>query len=331
MQQSRLVSNPNSLAPMLRKMHWKLSCFYAVPKVFLAFITVLAAPFALGQQTSPAPAPRGSDPMDPQRLSQTIEGLKRTEKAMYLYERMEREESWKDPAKSQPDHTQISRVFPAGTGIDHILLDNDGKRIDDATYRKELEQLSKSLEWAAASGHDQDKAYAKIDKKLKERYDLIDATRNAFIYTFAGREIREGRPLLKFRIEPNPGFKPQSRNANLLTKVKGYVWIDEATSQLARVEGQIIDDISFGIFLGKIYKGSHFMQERYPDPSGVWLPAVSEYDFDGRKIFSSISIHQKTYYTNYRRVGPPREALPLLRSELARLKQEPLVSAGADP
>ena len=312
-------------------MNRKLNRFHTLTGFPLLFLLMLTPPCSLGQQPSSTLLSPTADPMNPQRLSRTIEGLKRTEKAMYLFERVEREESWKDPTKSQPDHVKVSRVFPAGTGIDHILLSDDGSSVDDATYRRELEKLLKTLEWAAAPGRDQTKAYAKIDKKLNDRYELIDATRTAFIYTFAGQELRDGRTLLKFHIEPNPDFKPQNRDAGFLTKVEGYVWIDEATSQLARVEGRIIDDISFGIFLGKIYKGSHFMQERFPDPSGVWLPSVSQYDFDGRKFFSSVSIHEKTYYKDYRRVGPPKEALALLRSELARLKAEPSASAGAAP
>src|SRR2546422_7803176 len=38
----------------------------------------------------------------------------------------------------------------------------------------------------------------------------------------------------------------------------------------------------FGLFLGKIYKGSHFMQERYEVRPGLWLASFSQYDFDGR-------------------------------------------------
>lgn len=327
MQQSRPASNPNVLAPM----RCNLSRFFALAGASVFFSLALLSVVAARQQPSAPPPQPADDTAESQRLSETIAGLKRTEKAMYLYERIEREESWKQPDTSQTDHITVSRVFPAGTGIAHIVLSQDGRRTDDAAYHKDLEKLSSSLEWAATSGRDQDKAFAKVDKKLKERYDIIDATRNAFLYTFSGRELREGRPLLKYRIDPNPAFKPQNRNAGFLTKVKGYIWIDEATSQLARVQGQIIDDISFGIFLGKIYKGSRFSQERYPDASGVWLPSFSQYDFDGRKLFSSISIHQKTYYSGYRRVGPPKEALPLLRAELQKMRHEPSASAETGP
>lgn len=264
------------------------------------------------------------------RLDETLSGLKETERAMYQYERIERVEKREDPHDEKPASVKVSRVFPAGTGIDRIPLGMDEKPLDAGAYRAELEKLAKSLEWAATTGKDQKKAYDKVEKKLKEREELIDATRSAFIFTFDGRELRARHALLKFRLEPNRQFKPANRTAGIFSKVRGAVWIDEGTSQLARIEGEVTDDISFGVFLGKIYKGSHFMQERYPDASGVWLPSFSQYDFDGRKLFSSVSIHEKTFYKDYRRIGPPQDALPLLRAELARSEPRPSASTNAD-
>ena len=287
---------------------------------------ILMVLLGLAALASPSPYGRTQDPpllsARPEmtgRLPQTIAGLKRTERAMYLYERIEREESRSDPHNEKLVSVKVARVFPAGTGLDRIPLTDEGKPKDPASYRAELDQLMNSLTWAAATGKEQTKAYDKIEKKLKEREELIDTTRNAFLFTFLGREMRQGQPLLKFHMDPNPAFKPTNRNASFLSKVKGTVWIDESASQLARIEGEVTDDISFGIFLGKIYKGSTFMQDRYPTPEGVWLPSYSQYDFDGRKLFSSVSIHQKTFYKDYRRVGPPLEAIPLVRVEIAQL------------
>jgi hypothetical protein len=62
------------------------------------------------------------------------------------------------------------------------------------------------------------------------------------------------------------------------------------------------------------------MEERSEVASGLWLPTVTKYDFDGRKFFSSISVHETTFYTNYRRVGTPAEAIPIVQAELAQLK-----------
>jgi hypothetical protein len=51
------------------------------------------------------------------------------------------------------------------------------------------------------------------------------------------------------------------------------------------------------------------------------MPSFSQYDFDGRKFFSNFSVHEKTFYSDYKRIGPPTEAIPQIQSELARLTE----------
>lgn len=265
-----------------------------------------------------AEAPEG-ERVESTRFAKAVEGLKETEKALYLYERVERVEDRKSMKDGKPFQVRVSRVFPAGTGIAHIQLGQDAAPTDTVKYRADVENLLNALTWATQSGKQQREAYEKVAKKQKERSDLIDQTRLAFIFSYLGEEKRGDGKLLKFQMDPNPTYKPTSRGASIFTKVKGVIWLDEASGQMARIEGDVTDDISFGIFLGKIYKGSHFMQERYEFAPGVWLPTFSQYDFDARKLFSQISIHQKTYASGYRRVGPPADAIPLVKAELERL------------
>ena len=61
------------------------------------------------------------------------------------------------------------------------------------------------------------------------------------------------------------------------------------------------------------------MQERYEIAPGLWLPTYEQYDFDGRKFLLSFSIHERTFYSEYRKVGPPAEAVKLIRAELDKL------------
>ena len=118
---------------------------------------------------------------------------------------------------------------------------------------------------------------------------------------------------------PNPAFKSTSRTTSIFSKVKGFVWVDDESHQMARVQGEVTDDISLGLFLAKINKGSRFLQDRYELTPGLWLPSFTQYDFDGRKFFSSFGVHEKTYYSGYRRIGTPAEAIPVIQSEIARL------------
>ena len=113
---------------------------------------------------------------------------------------------------------------------------------------------------------------------------------------------------------------------SIFAKVRGYIWIDETANQLARVEVEVTEDISLGAFLAKIYKGSHLMQERYEMVPGLWFPSYAQYDFDGRRLFISFGIHERTFYSQYRRLGTPKEALAAIRAELG--KSPP---ANADP
>jgi hypothetical protein len=263
-------------------------------------------------------------------LDRVVANQKKNDEGQAIYERIERLEIRKSPAGTPPE-IKISRTVPAGTGVDHIPVGPDGRPTDVTAYRAELEKLERSLAWAAEEGRAQREAYEKIAKKQKDRTELIEATRSAFVYTFVDREARADRILSKYRMEPNPGYKPTSRATSIFAKVRGYAWIDEAASQLARVEVEVTDDISIGGFLAKVYKGSHFMQERYEMAPGLWLPSYSQYDFDGRRLFVSFSVHERTLYTNYRRIGPPKEAVATIRAELGRAELGKRGAADGDP
>ena len=296
---------------------------YFSPRVLLTMMSVatLAGPTLQDAFTKTTEAGVPSAPPTREIMSHVIDGLKEAERAQYIYERIERVESRKQAGDLNPQLVRISRVIPAGTGIAKIPLGLDGKPGDADAYRAELDKLLKSLAWAVENGQTQREAYQKIQKKQKDRDELIDATRNAFLLKYIGQESRGDRMLLKYRMEPNPAFKPTNRATSVYTKVKGFLWVDDAAQQLAQVEGEVTDDISLGVFLAKIYKGSRFMQDRYEMAPGIWMPSFAQYDFDGRKLFSNISVHEKTFYSAYKRIGSPAEAIPQIQSELARLDE----------
>src|SRR5205807_7919130 len=131
-------------------------------------------------------------------LDSIIAKQKKDALTQFTYERHEHLERHKNSA-SQPE-VKTTRAVPAGTGIDRIPVGPDGKPVDAAAYRAELEKLERSLSWAAEEGRAQREAYDKIAKKQKERSDLIDATRTAFLYTFIAREPRGERVLSKYRL-----------------------------------------------------------------------------------------------------------------------------------
>ena len=283
----------------------------------LLFLTLLfCVDPAAGQSAVPDSGPT-IGPAKPGLFDRVIANQKKDDEALDVYERMERLETRKSGSSLEPVSVKIARVIPNGTGIDKIAVGPDGHPANVAEYRAALEKLEKALA-LIVEGHSQREAMEKYAKRRKDRVHLIEATHSAFFFTFVANEFRGERMLAKYKMEPNPAFRPTTRLSTIFTKVHGFVWNDEAAGELGRVEGDVTEDISIGLILGKIYKGSHFMQERYEFAPGLWLASFAQYDFDGRKFFSSFSIHEKTFYSNYRYIGPPREALAAIRSELGR-------------
>ena len=289
-------------------------------------LTAGAAPQSVVSDSTPS-----IGPAKPELFTRVIANQKKAEAALEVYERFERVETRKSSSDPLPPSIKTSRVVPSGTGMARIPVGPDGKPGDNAVYRASLESLAKALALLVDGGGSQRDAVEKYAKKRKERNELIDATHNAFLFTFLANELRSDRMLAKYKMDPNPTFKPTSRFTSIFPKVRGFVWVDEGSSELARIEGEVTDDISVGLFLGKIYKGSHFMQERYEIQPGLWMASFSQYDFDGRKLFSSFSVHERTFYRNYRYVGPPKEALAAIRQELGHAELDKPRGDPADP
>jgi hypothetical protein len=252
-------------------------------------------------------------------FDQVIANQKRVDADLNTYERIERVEIRKTGNDPKPSEVKVWRVFPAGTGTSKIPLTEDAQPASKESYHAALEKLQTTLIWAAEAGPAQRDAYAKVERRKKERNDLIDSTRKAFLFTKAGEEVRGDRVLVKYEMTRNPSFKPSTRNEMVFAKVQGTLWIDKETSQLAKIEGHVTEDITLALFLAKVYQGSYFMQERYEMAPGIWLPSYQQYDFDGRKFVVPFSIHERTFYTNYKRVGPPKEAAEVVRGELSKL------------
>jgi hypothetical protein len=297
----------------------------ATPVLLAAFFCATTSLPVQEAPTSPPPSAKptvgGPSPSETENealLERVIANQKKNEAEQWSYEHIERLEIRKGIGAAQNPEVKVARAIPAGTGVDRIPVGPDGKPTDPAAYRAELEKLERALSWASEEGRAQRDAYEKIAKKQKERADLLDATHSAFIFTFVSREARGDRMLAKYLMVPNPAYRPTSRATSIFPKVRGYLWIDEDAAQLARAEIEVTEDISIGGFLARIYKGSHLVQERYEIAPGVWLPTYAQYDFDGRRLFVSFAIHEHTSYSQYRRIGPPKEALQAIRAELGK-------------
>jgi len=308
------------LRPRIYSLMLTIKRSYTIILSVTAVLALLLSGSASFGQSAPSEQPAAGDSGENGELfRRVIANQKQVDANMNTYERVERVEIRKTGSDPNPSEVRVWRVFPAGTGTSKIPLTTEAKPASAESYRAALEKLQTTLAWAAETGPAQREAYARVEKRKKERNELIDTTRKAFVFAKIGEETRAGRVLVKYEMTRNPAFKPATRNEMLFTRIAGALWIDKETSELAKIEGHVTEDINLALFLAKVYRGSYFMQEWYEMAPGVWLPSYQQYDFDGRKFVVPFSIHERTFYTNYKHVGPPKEAAELVRGELSKL------------
>jgi hypothetical protein len=87
-----------------------------------------------------------------------------------------------------------------------------------------------------------------------------------------GTELVGGREAWVIDGEPRPGFVPHIKEGKYLSKFRGRVWIDNNDLQLAKMNVECLDTVSWGLFLARVHKGTRFMLEQTRMNDEVWLP-----------------------------------------------------------
>ena len=287
------------------------------------------AALALALVAFSAGARQDARPLSPAEMrtlmDRVIANQHRNDEAIAEYERRERRQTRKNESDTNFSEDKLFRVVPTGTGVYRLLLEDGGQPAPSDQYRKQLSELERALAAALDPAESRQKrAVDKFEKRTRERTEMIDAFRDAFLFSWQDRETSSGRTLVRLRLEPNPDFDPRSRNTEMLHHARAIVWIDEAAAQLVRVEAEVGTDISFGGgILGKIYRGGRFVFAQTQVAEGVWLPVRYEYNFNGRKFLFGFEQHEVTVASAYHRIGPPKEALAAIRHELSTASATP--------
>ena len=163
------------------------------------------------------------------------------------------------------------------------LISRDDKPLSAKEERKAQEELEKeSAKRMRESASDK----AKIEKERELERKYFREIPNAFVLRILGVEQVSGKPAWVIEAEPRKGYKPPSLpSANLLTKVRGKFWIDQAEHQWVKADLEAVDVLSFGLGLFRIAPGGaiHFEQTRVNDE--VWLPARATIRADARLAF----------------------------------------------
>lgn len=111
-------------------------------------------------------------------------------------------------------------------------------------------------------------------RKGRERDEaMMTQLTQAFDFTFL-RQARLGSyEVYVLKAAPKPGYRPPNVHAEVLTGMKGMMWIDQKTFQWVKVEATVVRPVTIFGFLARVEPGTRFELEKTPVEDGIWFPS----------------------------------------------------------
>jgi len=189
------------------------------------------------------------------------------------------------------------------------LVQRDDRPLLPNQEKQEQESLLNSLAGRRKeTAVERAKRLSAYEKRPEWQRDAWHELPEAFEFRLVGEESLHGHRCFIIEATPRQGYQPRSRTGKLFPSLKGRFWVDQQENHLMKVEAEVIDSISVGLFVVRVEKGSHATLELTRGSDGVWLPDRLQVFAAARLgLVKALRIEQNVHYSRYSSV--PTDAL----------------------
>jgi hypothetical protein len=227
------------------------------------------------------------------------------DKRLRNYTYIERDEEHKLDGKGQVKSTEAKTYEVMELYGEQVqrLTEKDDKPLDAKDAAKEEEKIQKIINKRKdESENERKKREEKEQKGREEDRKFVLEVADAYNFTLVGTELVGGREAWVIDGEPRPGFVPHMKQSKFLAKFRGRVWIDKSDFQLAKMDVECLDTVSWGLFLARIHKGSRFMLEQTRVNEEVWLPRELTVRVDVRlALLKNVNVDLEQSFRDYKK------------------------------
>lgn len=199
----------------------------------------------------------------------------------YVVRRVENKLDGKGGMRSSESKTyEVMELY--GEQVERLIVKDD-KPLSPEDAAKEEERIQKITNKRKNEPEEERaKRQAEEEKQRAKNGEFVREVADAYDFHLVGTEILNGRDMWVIAGEPRPGFQAHLKEAQILPKYHGRLWIDKNDLQLAKLDVEAIDTVSFGWVLARIYKGTRLVIERIRVNEEVWLPQHISLKLDAR-------------------------------------------------
>lgn len=174
--------------------------------------------------------------------------------------------------------------------------------------------------------------HAQEQENTEHTLRIVKALPEAFLYEYGGEEEgtagfgRPGVKLVRLNFRPNPSYQPPSHIEDVLVGMEGVVVIDPAEHRIAKIDGTLFKEVSFGWgILGHLDKGGHFLVQQCDAGNDSWEVSRMSLNFTGKiLVFKKLSINTDEVFSDFHRVPSSitfAQGVEMLKTEEVKLVQ----------
>jgi len=248
-----------------------------------------------------------ADPLDPREIvrrsiAAEIENSKRAKNYTFLQRTEERDMD--DSGKVKTKQSKTYDVTMLDGSSYRRLIERDDHPLPPKEQKKEQDKLRASLsERRHETQAQRDKRVSEYDNRPGRSRSMLSEIPEAFDFHLCKEDTVDGHPVYMIEGTPRPGYVPRSTDARLLLpKLKITVWIDKANFAWVRIDADVIDTITWGLYLFRLSQGARFELHQTLVNGEVWLPRYSRVAGSARiALVKKLNLEQEMTFKNFRK------------------------------
>ena len=230
-----------------------------------------------------------------QIVNQSVAATERSWQARNHYIYMERDEDRRLDAQGRvkSENVDVTRMIVVNGARFEQLMEHNGQLPSATEQRKSDEDLNKLM-------HETPEAQAVRLRKDQENRSFLKDMLEAFDFHLIGEEAVGGRAAYVLKATPHPGYHAHGKYGKLFSRVEGKLWVDKQDFGWVKVDGEVTESFSMGLFVARVQRGSHIILEQTCVGDGVWVPKRLEVRASARILFlKSLDMDKILTYSDY--------------------------------
>lgn len=169
-------------------------------------------------------------------------------------------------------------------------LTADQRQMDEERMRKLVSDPSERVK--------RDKRKKDDEEKAKQ---MLKAIPDAFIFKYDGSDGN----LARLTFFPNPHYDAPTRELRVFRSLSGKMWIDPQAMHLARIDGTLFEDVTFGWgLLGRLNKGGTFNVVQKEVAPEHWEVVSLDVNMTGHAvIFKTLNVREHETFRDFQRMA----------------------------